>query len=160
MTPTPEEVAALLARFWDLRDADVQPWGGGMNSDTWLVAHRGGTYVAKHVPTGAVDDLLAGAEVATSLARAGFVSGHPVPTSDGRLVLVEHGLALLVHVVGRELALLDAFRRFRWAVQGAYFAWRLATHDLTGGVEHSSNEKGHRDARIGLADLGLVAPAG
>ena len=54
-----------------------------------------------------------------------------------------------------ELRLLDAFRRLRWAVQGAYFAWRLAAHDLTGGVEQADNEKGFDNARRALARLGL-----
>jgi Ser/Thr protein kinase RdoA (MazF antagonist) len=31
-----------------------------------------------------------------------------------------------------EMGSLDAFRRFRWAVQGAYFDWRLSFADLTG----------------------------
>jgi Ser/Thr protein kinase RdoA (MazF antagonist) len=287
------DVATLLETFWGMRGAEVRPLGGGMNSETWLVGDRGTTYVAKRVPSSAVDDLLAGAEVAMTLAEAGFVTGPPVPTSDGRLVLADHGLALLVHVPGRELdgdtddeqrwmagtlagvhtaggpaagpspatfqaewlsprlpgvsahtwlchaieavraetdpleltwsmlhtdpapeafvhddstgvtalidwagakrgpvlydvasavmylggaegaaafldtyraqgplgadelQALDAFRRFRWAVQGTYFAWRLAAHDLTGGVEQSGNEKGLADARRGLAGLGL-----
>ena len=54
-----------------------------------------------------------------------------------------------------ELQLLDAFRRFRWAVQGAYFAWRLAMGDLTGISNQGGNEKGLHDARTGLTELGL-----
>jgi len=38
-----------------------------------------------------------------NVAEAGFVTGPPLPTSDGRLVLTEHGLALLEYVPGREL---------------------------------------------------------
>jgi homoserine kinase type II len=74
-----------------------------MNSETWLVEHRGDTYVAKHVRTGAVDALVAGSEVATTLAEAGFVTGRPVPTRDGHLVAPGAALALLEHVPGREL---------------------------------------------------------
>lgn len=289
MTDTSE----LLHQFWGMRDAEVKPLGGGMNSKTWLVEHQGSTYVAKHVPASAVADLVAGGEIAAALARVGFVTGAPVPANDGRLVLAEHALALLKHVPGRELdgesdeeqhwiaetlagvhtagmpALgsrtatfqadwlspqlpgvdahawlcraievvraetdpltvtwsvlhtdpapeafvhdditgvtglidwagakrgpvlydvasavmylggperataflmaygtqgplvenelqhLEAFRRFRWAVQGAYFAWRLAAHDLTGGVEQADNERGLDNARRGLAELGL-----
>ncbi|QNN51163.1 phosphotransferase enzyme family protein [Nocardioides mesophilus] len=287
------DTCELLHQFWGMPDAEVKPLGGGMNSETWLVEHQGSTYVAKRVPPSAVADLVAGGEVAATLARAGFVTGPPVPTRDGRLVLVEHALALLEHVPGRELdgesdeeqrwiaetlagvhtagmpelgsrtatfqadwlslrlpgvdahawlgraiegvraetdpmavtwsvlhtdpapeafvhdditgvtglidwagakrgpvlydvasavmylggpvraraflmiyealgpqvagelQLLDAFRRFRWAVQGAYFAWRLAAHDLTGGVEQADNERGLANARCGLDDLGL-----
>lgn len=58
-------------------------------------------------------------------------------------------------LVEGELQLLDAFRRFRWAVQGAYFAWRLAAHDLTGGVEQAENERGLDNALRALAELGL-----
>ena len=83
--------------------ADVRPLGGGINSETWLVEHQGSTYVAKRVPPTAVGDLVAGCEVAAALAEAGFVTGPPVPTSDGRLVLTDHALALLEHVPGREL---------------------------------------------------------
>lgn len=284
----------LLETFWGMRGAEVRPLGGGMNSETWLVEHEGSTYVAKAVSPAAAADLVAGGEVATTLARSGFVTGHPVPTHDGRMVLTEPALALLQHVPGRELdgetdeeqewiastlagvhsaahptlgpstatfALdwlspqmagveahpwltavieavrvetdpltvtwsvlhtdpapeafihddhsgvtglidwtgarrgpvlydvasavmylggtehastflstylsrgplsaaelqhLDAFRRFREAVQGAYFAGRLASNDLTGGIEHADNEKGLDDARRRLGALGFA----
>lgn len=54
-----------------------------------------------------------------------------------------------------ELCWLDAFRRFRFAVQGAYFAWRLAAHDLTGIADQGENERGLSYARRGLTELGL-----
>jgi homoserine kinase type II len=54
-----------------------------------------------------------------------------------------------------ELRHLDAFRRFREAVQGTYFARRLAAHDLTGGIDQAENEKGLHDARRRLGALGL-----
>jgi Ser/Thr protein kinase RdoA (MazF antagonist) len=284
----------LLETFWGMRGAEVKPLGGGMNSETWLVEHEGSTYVAKAVSPAAAADLVAGGEVATTLARSGFVTGHPVPTRDGRMVLTEPALALLQHVPGRELdgetdeeqewiastlagvhsaahptlgpstatfamdwlspqmpgveaypwlmavieavrvetdpltvtwsglhtdpapeafihddlsgvtglidwtgarrgpvlydvasavmylggtehasaflstylsqgplsaeemQHLDAFRRFREAVQGAYFAGRLATHDLTGGIEQADNEKGLNDARRRLDALGFA----
>lgn len=282
----------LLATHWGLDAPHVTPLDGGMNSDTWLVEHQGSTYVAKHVPPTGVADLVAGCDVATALAEAGFVTGHPVPSRDGRIVLAEHGLAVLEHVPGRELAgetdeeqewiagvlagvhaashpgtgphtatfasdwispqmpgveahpwlvaaieavrdetdpltltwsvlhtdpapeafihndktsvtglidwagarrgpvlydvasavmylggpqdasaflstyqaqgpltaeemqHLDAFRRFREAVQGAYFAGRLACNDLTGGIDRADNEKGLQDARRRLGALG------
>ncbi|MGF9761121.1 phosphotransferase [Microvirga sp. 0TCS3.31] len=287
-------VAELLETFWGLRGAAVTPLGGGMNSETWLVEHEGSTYVAKAVSPAAAGDLVAGGEVATTLAEAGFVTGHPVPTRDGRVVLTEPALALLQHVPGRELdgetdeeqewmastlagvhsathptlepntatfALdwlsplmpgvtdhpwlvaaieavraetdpltvtwsvlhtdpapeafihddhsgvtglidwtgarrgpvlydvasavmylggtehataflgaylsrgplsaeemhhLDAFRRFREAIQGAYFAGRLASNDLTGGIERADNEKGLNDAWRRLEALSLA----
>ncbi|MGI8578204.1 MAG: phosphotransferase [Nocardioidaceae bacterium] len=93
----------LLHRFWGIRPADVTPLGGGMNSETWVVEHQGSTYVAKRVPATEIDDLVAGCEVASALADAGFVTGRSVPAADGRLVLTEHALALLEHVPGREL---------------------------------------------------------
>jgi Ser/Thr protein kinase RdoA (MazF antagonist) len=282
---------SALASHWGLRSAEVSPLGGGMNSETWLVRHGGATYVAKSVTPDARPALVAGAEVATTLAGAGFVTGRPVPTRAGDLVLPD-GLALLEHVPGRELdgdsteeqqwiartlagihaaggpaagsgtstfatdwlsldqpgvadhpwlvdairdvrretddlaltwsvlhtdplpeafvhddatgvtglidwagarrgpilydvasavmylggrrhagaflaayaadgplgrdelAHLDAFSRFREAVQGAYFAARLATDDLTGGIEHADNEKGLADAQRRMAALG------
>lgn len=286
-------VADLLRQHWGMDAADVRPLDGGINSDTWLVEHRGSTYVAKHVQPAALADLVRGCEVATTLAAAGFHTGPPVLTTDGRTVLAEHGLALLEHVRGRELdgetdeeqrwiartlagvhhagepaagpststfmtdwlspdlpgmsahpwlrhvldavraetdplALtwttlhtdpapeafvhdddtgatglidwagamrgpvlydvasavmylggdrhaasfldayrthgplpaeelqhLDAFRRLREAVQGSYFARRLAARDLTGGVGQADNLKGLADARRRLAELGL-----
>jgi homoserine kinase type II len=284
----------LLETFWGMRGAKVRPLGGGMNSETWLVEHEGATYVAKAVSPAAAADLVAGGEVATALAEAGFVTGHPVPTRDGTMVLTDPALALLKHVPGRELAgetdeeqqwiastlagvhsaagpapgpstatfaldwlspqmpgveahpwlmaaieavraetepltvtwsvlhtdpapeafihddrsgvtglidwtgarrgpvlydvasavmylggtehasaflstylsqgplsagelqHLDAFRRFREVVQGAYFAGRLASNDLTGGVEKADNEKGLDDARRRLGGLGFA----
>jgi hypothetical protein len=52
---------------------------------------------------------------------------------------------------------LDAFRRFREAVpcQGAYFAGRLASKDLTGGIDQADNEKGLKDALRRLGALGF-----
>ncbi len=290
MTDTPD----LLHRFWGIRPDEVGPLGGGMNSETWVVKHRGSIYVAKRVAATEIDALVAGCEVAAALADAGFVTGRPIPTTDGRLVLTEHSLALLEHVPGRELEgdideeqrwiattlagvhaagnpasgpsnatfatdwltpqlagveahpwlasaieavraetdpvtvtwavlhtdpspeafihndgtgvtglidwagakrgpvlydvasavmyldgpdrataflttyrtlgplesdemqLLDAFRRFRWVVQAAYFAWRLSACDLTGIADDAGNEKGLNDARRGLAGLGVA----
>jgi Ser/Thr protein kinase RdoA (MazF antagonist) len=97
------DIAGLLERYWGLRAADVRPLVGGINSETWLVEHKGPTYVAKHVAPTALADLVAGCEVAAALAEAGFVTGPPVPTVDGRPVLTDHALALLEHVRGREL---------------------------------------------------------
>jgi Ser/Thr protein kinase RdoA (MazF antagonist) len=97
------DVARLLLGHWGMDAADVRSLGGGINSDTWLVRHEGATYVAKHVPADGIADLLAGCEVASTLADAGFATGRPVPTTGGSLVSVAHGLALLEHVPGREL---------------------------------------------------------
>jgi homoserine kinase type II len=58
-------------------------------------------------------------------------------------------------VTADELGELDTFRRFRWAVQAAYFAGRLATGDLTGVTDRSDNERGLAHARAGLAGLGV-----
>jgi Ser/Thr protein kinase RdoA (MazF antagonist) len=54
-----------------------------------------------------------------------------------------------------ELQHLDAFSRFREVVQAVYFARRLATDDLTGGIDWADNEKGLADAHRRLAALGL-----
>lgn len=291
--PCVADIAELLDRFWGMHDADVRHLEGGINSETWLVEHQGSTYVAKRVSPTAVADLVAGCEIATELADAGFVTGRPVHTSDGKLVLTDHALALLEYVPGRELEgetdeeqrwiastlagvhladspasgpspatfmvdwlapelpgvgehpwlvqvvaevraetdplnltwsvlhtdpspeafvhndstgvtglidwagarrgpvvydvasavmylgglehataflttyamegplrsdemqYLDAFRRFREAIQGTYFAWRLAATDLTGGIDQFENEKGLNDARRRLRALGL-----
>jgi hypothetical protein len=53
-----DTVLGLLQEFWGLHGADIQPLGGGMNSQTWLVKHQRWTYVAKRVPTTAVADLV------------------------------------------------------------------------------------------------------
>ncbi|MDZ5621541.1 phosphotransferase enzyme family protein [Nocardioides bizhenqiangii] len=282
----------LLERFWGVADARVSRLGGGMNSETWLVDHQGATYVAKSVSPAALADLVSGCEVAAALADAGFVTGRPVPTRDGRIACTEPPLALLERVSGRELdgetaeeqrwmartlagihaasgpasgpstaafatdwispqlpgveahpwlttaigavraetaqlkvtwsqlhtdpapeafihddstgvtglidwtgarkgpvlydvasavmylggpdratafldtyqshgplaaqemQYLDAFRRFREAVQGAYFARRLAVNDLTGGIDQAENHKGLSDARRRIVALG------
>ena len=93
----------LIRTFWGLNGADLTPLDGGINSDTWLVEHQESRYVAKRVPSPLVAELVTGCEVASALADAGFVTGRPVPTSDGRLLLIDHGLALLEFVPGREL---------------------------------------------------------
>lgn len=62
----------------------------------------------------------------------------------------DHGL-----LRDEELLSLDAFRRFRWAVQGAYFARRIAERDLTGIADDAGNQRGLTDARENLAELGL-----
>jgi homoserine kinase type II len=49
---------------------------------------------------------------------------------------VQHGLAPML--------------RFRWAVQANYFAWRIATNNLTGISGPGDNEKGLEDARRAL----------
>jgi Ser/Thr protein kinase RdoA (MazF antagonist) len=54
-----------------------------------------------------------------------------------------------------EMQHLDAFRRFREAIQGTYFASRLAANDLTGGIHQAENQKGLNDARRRLGALGL-----
>jgi homoserine kinase type II len=74
----------------------------------------------------------------------------------------EHASAFLSTYLSRgplsaeELEHLDAFRRFREAVQGAYFAGRLAANDLTGGIEKADNENGLADARRRLGALGIA----
>lgn len=97
------EVAALLLDLWGLEGADVEPLGGGMNSETWLVRHDGSTYVAKRVPRPLVADLVTGCEISSGLATSGVTTGAPVPTTDGRLVVEDQGMVLLRHVPGREL---------------------------------------------------------
>ena len=57
-------------------------------------------------------------------------------------------------VEAQELRHLDALRRFREVVQGVYFAGRLATDDLTGGIDPAENEQGLADARRRLGALG------
>lgn len=98
-----QDPSDALAEHWGLAQIRVTPLGGGMNSETWLVEHEGSTFVAKSVAPDAVADLAAGAEVATTLAAAGFRTGRPVPTRDGSLIRSDVGLALLEHVPGREL---------------------------------------------------------
>lgn len=285
------DLRELLRRFWGIHSADVRPLEGGMNSETWVVRHPGSAFVAKRVRPADIAGLVAGCEIAWALADAGLVTGRPVPTTDGRLVLIEHTLALLEHVPGRglegktdeeqawiartlagvhaagipapsnatfaahwleaerpgiephgwlntataavraetdpliltwsvlhadpspnafihndstgvtglidwagaqrgpvlydvasavmylggpdraavflatyqthgcldadEMRWLDSFRRFRWVVQGHYFARRLALDDLTGIADRADNEKGLVDARRGLSGLGL-----
>ncbi|MGI8414933.1 MAG: phosphotransferase [Nakamurella sp.] len=74
-----------------------------MNSETWVVTHAGSAYVAKRVAASDLPQLAAGCDVAARLAEAGLVTGAPVPTRDGQLVVADHALALLEFVPGREL---------------------------------------------------------
>ena len=45
---------------------------------------------------------------------------------------------------------LEPMLRFRWAVQANYFAWRIASNNLTGITGPEENEKGLEDARRSL----------
>ena len=81
------DLTELLAAYWGMEAARVRPLIGGMNSETWLVEHQQSTYVAKKVSDAARADLVAGEDVATTLARAGILTGPPVPTRDGQMVL-------------------------------------------------------------------------
>jgi homoserine kinase type II len=45
---------------------------------------------------------------------------------------------------------LPAFLRFRYAVQAAYFAWRIDTNVQTGATPQNDNQKGLVDARRAL----------
>jgi homoserine kinase type II len=49
-----------------------------------------------------------------------------------------------------ELATVDVFLRFRWALQAWYFSKRLESGDLTGIEDESNNQKGLDDAKAGL----------
>lgn len=52
-----------------------------------------------------------------------------------------------------ELALLDIFRRFRWAIQASYFAGRIVADDRTGIVDDTDhNTEALARARRGLAE--------
>ncbi|WP_154796370.1 phosphotransferase enzyme family protein [Occultella kanbiaonis] len=57
---------------------------------------------------------------------------------------------------GVDLIHLDAMRRYRQAVQAAYFAQRLAAADRTGLTDPGGNRKGLDDARRGLVALGVI----
>ncbi len=57
-------------------------------------------------------------------------------------------------LAAQEMQYVDAFRRLREVVQGAYFAGRLVTNDFTGGIDQAENEKGLNDARRRLGALG------
>jgi Phosphotransferase enzyme family len=97
------DIADLLNRFWGIRPSEVRPLGGGMNSETWVVEHEGMTYVSKRVAKDDVAEFVEGCGIASTLADRGFVTGRPVLTNDGRLVVTEHALALLEHVPGHQL---------------------------------------------------------
>ncbi|MBZ2197090.1 phosphotransferase enzyme family protein [Occultella gossypii] len=57
---------------------------------------------------------------------------------------------------GADLTHLGAMRRYRQAVQAAYFAQRLAASDRTGLTDPAGNHKGLDDARRGLVSLGVI----
>ena len=97
------DLVDLLDRHWGLRTADIRPLGGGMNSKTWLVRDTTVTYVAKQVTASALKQLAAGGRCAFDLAAAGLMTGPPVRTLEGELVVASHALALLEFVPGREL---------------------------------------------------------
>ena len=148
MTDIPE----LLNRYWSIRPDEVRPLGGGMNSETWVVEHEGATYVSKRVAETDVDELVAGFEVASTLADAGFVTGRPVLTNDGRLVVTEHALALLEHVPGRELEG-DTDEEQRW------IATTLATRPAARAPRPSKRTGLHHNLQVSMRILGSLRPS-
>jgi Ser/Thr protein kinase RdoA (MazF antagonist) len=71
-----------------------------------------------------------GPDQATTLVRAYLSDGILQPGE------VQHGLTPML--------------QFRWAVQASYFAWRIATNNLTGISGPQDNENGLEDARRSL----------
>ena len=98
-----DDIAALLRRHWGWEVAEVQALGGGMNSQTWLVERAGTRAVAKQVTAAEAAHLADGCQIAHDLADAGWRTGRPVPTLDGRLALARPALALLEYVEGEPL---------------------------------------------------------
>lgn len=98
------DVIELLRAHWGRAVTALEPLDGGINADVWLAEHEGPACVVKQVPPAGVGDLATGCETATRLAEAGFVTGRPVPTLSGELLLSDHGLAVLELVPGRELS--------------------------------------------------------
>ncbi len=84
------------------------------------------------------------------VASAVMYLGGPEPGAAFLRAYREHGV-----LAEEEWIFLDGFRRFRWAVQAAYFARRLVEVDLTGVTTQAENERGLDDARRGLAGLGV-----
>ena len=103
---TESSVQACLAHDWGLADAEVDVHNGGMGSATWFVSRGGDRWVAKAVAPALGEQFAGGLSVATILDAAGIPAGAPVPTLDGRsLVVVDgHPLALLTWVAGEALA--------------------------------------------------------
>ena len=96
----------------------------------------------------------------TALIDWGSAMHGPVLYDVGSLVMY---LSKPDHVVGAYLAErpalvqeisanLDAFIRFRWAIQAAYFAWRLTADVQTGLTTNDGNHKGLSDARRWFGD--------
>jgi homoserine kinase type II len=99
------QAADLTWTGWNRVVREANPLGGGMNSATALVQLDDGPAVLKWVPRGVAADLLAGCEVARRLARHGLVTGEPIPTVAGDLILrTDAGaVALLAFVEGQPL---------------------------------------------------------
>ena len=83
------------------------------------------------------------------LASAVMYVGGP----DHRGHLVEAYLRRAVVAAGEVERSLTVMLRFRWPVQADYFAWRIATHDLTGSAGPADNEKGLDDRSNGCGWL-------
>ena len=125
---------------------------------TWSVLHTDPAPEAfvhddKTGMTGLIDWTGAGrGPVLYDVASAVMYLGGPEPAAAFLGAYREHGV-----LCGDEWQHLDALRRFRWAVQAAYFARRIAHADMTGVDGEADNERGLGDARHGLARLGLTA---
>lgn len=105
-TSVDDALGTLLVEEWGLRDAVATPLDGGMNSLTWTIRAPGASYVAKRVPREETVLFAAGATAARLAARAGVLTGAPVPRREGSDLspLGEGVVALLEHVPGAELA--------------------------------------------------------
>lgn len=98
----PRAVADRLRADWGLAPQSIATLGGGMNSQTWLVAVDGARYVAKAVPVDRRRSFEAGLAVATLVEAGGISAGAPVRDLAGNAVVAVEGfaLALLAFVDG------------------------------------------------------------
>jgi Ser/Thr protein kinase RdoA (MazF antagonist) len=102
---TDAALRSCLDAHWGLTGVQVTPCGGGMNSETWIVADGPRRRVAKAVTADGGSQLAAGLAIAGWVEGAGIPAGAPVPARDGRLAVSagDAWLALLTWVPGRPL---------------------------------------------------------
>jgi Ser/Thr protein kinase RdoA (MazF antagonist) len=136
--PLDDAIAVAIHANWSLgADPVIHRHGSGLNSTTWLVTTDTGRWIAKAVPVSTAAQFNAGLIAAACLDTAGLQAGSPVATMTGAISVPVAGcqLALLRHVSGHELNMLDPAEQRIWGATLAQAHLILRSQPIPPGIQ-------------------------